>query len=188
MFKKGKLSHTLDSHASKMKQSKAEHREIVKDIRKRQDKANFDKLRTGNRVLSDPTSPRHPKVSLNSPPRRRNVEFIGRDAELKQLFEHLIEDEPKESNITSCAISGMGGVGKTDLAVEFWYQNRHHYGAVIWISAESDLTLKTGFGEIATSLGFVSAKAGENREMQREVQQVKNWLQTQKGLGYPHGA
>ena len=47
------------------------------------------------------------------------------------------------------AISGLGGIGKTQTAVEYAYRYRDKYQAVLWLNAESTLSLKTGCCELA---------------------------------------
>jgi tetratricopeptide (TPR) repeat protein len=62
---------------------------------------------------------------------------VGRDAELKQLHETL---QRRDGAVIS-AVSGMGGVGKTRLAIEYVTRHEQEYpGGVCWLKArEQDL-------------------------------------------------
>ena len=82
-------------------------------------------------------------------PYRRNPDFTGREVDLRQLGQWLLPwEEAKEigdwrlegstnlqSPISTVAITGMGGLGKTQLAVEFAYRyGRFYAGGVYWVS------------------------------------------------------
>ena len=60
--------------------------------------------------------------------------FIGREAELRRLRESLATAGPQLQ-----AISGLGGVGKTSLALEFAWQEKPNFpGGVYWLTADTD--------------------------------------------------
>src|SRR5262249_49437551 len=75
-------------------------------------------------------------VMVNVP--RRNPLFTGRDAELKAIFEAFARD--RTAALTQ-ALAGLGGIGKTQTAVEFAHRHSDGYRAVLWARAESDATL-----------------------------------------------
>ena len=54
----------------------------------------------------------------------------------------------------SQAISGLGGVGKTQLAVEYAYRYHQDYQAVLWAHAESVEVLTSSYTEMATLLNL----------------------------------
>lgn len=65
------------------------------------------------------------------PPRQY---FQGRDEHLKAIKNHLIESE-KTNDLRSFAIYGLGGVGKTSLALNFAHYCRENkkYDAIFWL-------------------------------------------------------
>lgn len=66
-------------------------------------------------------------------PRSGVVQFIGRESELATLHQQLQINE--QSSI--CAIAGMGGVGKTELALQYAHAYKHLYaGGVCWLRAK----------------------------------------------------
>src|SRR5258707_5186056 len=75
--------------------------------------------------------------------------FIGRDTLLTQLYD-ILHDE-KAAALTQ-AISGLGGIGKTQLAVEYAYRNRDKYQAILWTPPTTSETLFTDFVTLAEVL------------------------------------
>ncbi len=64
--------------------------------------------------------------------------FVGRTQELQDLQGLLQSDTP----VAICAVKGMGGVGKTELALQFAYQERDRQtypGGIVWLSARQEL-------------------------------------------------
>ena len=51
------------------------------------------------------------------------------------------------------ALAGMGGIGKTQTAIEYAYQYRENYRAVMWVSADTEITIRTSIVAIAAGLG-----------------------------------
>ncbi|MCC5661100.1 tetratricopeptide repeat protein [Nostoc sp. XA010] len=62
------------------------------------------------------------------------VEFIGREAELQNLHEMLQEN----NQVVIAAIAGMGGLGKTELALQYAMAHRETYkGGICWLLAKA---------------------------------------------------
>ena len=76
------------------------------------------------------------------------------------------------------ALAGLGGVGKTQTAVEYAYRYREQYSAVFWASAESRETLLADFVSIAGALELPSAQA---TDQELAVAEVKRWLEGNSG-------
>jgi hypothetical protein len=85
--------------------------------------------------------------------------FIGRDESLRQLHDLLLAGA--SGGRRPVGISGMGGVGKTQLAVEYAYRYRYYYpGGVFLINARSDWAGE--FARLAGRLGLVHADQRES--------------------------
>ena len=70
-------------------------------------------------------------------PVARLASFVGREKELDTLADRLRQDLPGQRPLL---IFGMGGIGKTSLAVEFAYKQRHSFpGGVFWLNGQEDL-------------------------------------------------
>ena len=81
----------------------------------------------------------------------RNRCFCGRDRELEAIAAQLKYSQ------TACihsAICGLGGVGKTSLAVEFLWQQKGEYpGGIFWISGENNDLFQRSVCEMARQIG-----------------------------------
>ncbi|MGW5639376.1 SAV_2336 N-terminal domain-related protein [Streptomyces sp. NPDC003832] len=81
----------------------------------------------------------------------RNVHFSGRVRELKTLEERLMPDGPMTA---VDALLGMGGIGKSQLAIEYVYRHSHAYDVVCWIPAGQPSLVTAAFQQIAPLLGL----------------------------------
>lgn len=73
-------------------------------------------------------------------------------------------------------ISGLGGIGKTQIAVEYAYCSRQEYQTVLWARADTVESLNASYSEIAEMLNL---PFGQVQEQEQVVQAVKAWLRTQ---------
>jgi class 3 adenylate cyclase/tetratricopeptide (TPR) repeat protein len=72
------------------------------------------------------------------------------------------------------ALCGLGGVGKTQAAIEFAVRQRDDYpDGVFWVNAETAGRLTSGFVEIAQTLGLAAAA---DSDQERIVAAVLQWL------------
>src|SRR5205085_966787 len=69
-------------------------------------------------------------------PYRRNPFFTGRADVLKQVRDKLVTT-PAAPTTQPLAISGLGGIGKTQVTVEYAYRFRSDYQAVLWVHADA---------------------------------------------------
>ncbi len=76
------------------------------------------------------------------------------------------------------AISGLGGIGKAQTAIEYAYRHRDQYRAVLWSRADSRDALVSGFGAIASLLDVPEKDA---RDANVAAEAVRRWLERQPG-------
>jgi len=81
--------------------------------------------------------------------------FTGREDELSMLREQLNAEKratlvPK---VSAAALHGMGGIGKTQLALAYATQHRRDYIVGWWVPAETPLSTVTALTELASRLG-----------------------------------
>lgn len=110
-------------------------------------------------------------------PFKRNPYFTGREDILSTLHARLLA---KRSNPLpqTLAISGLGGVGKTQVAIEYAYRYGQEYRAVFWLAAETRESLIKSFQQIADLLQLPERQAAEQSQV---VAAVQRWFSTHPG-------
>ena len=83
---------------------------------------------------------------IRTRPPPRNKDFLGRDSDLGRLHHTL------SSPGTSSIVSGSGGMGKTDVAIEYTYRYEKAYSHIFWISAETSISCSDTYSLIATEV------------------------------------
>ncbi|QBD82882.1 tetratricopeptide repeat protein [Ktedonosporobacter rubrisoli] len=109
-------------------------------------------------------------------PLRRNPFFTGREAVLETMHAYLVPDQAG-GLIRSCAIHGLGGIGKTQTALEYAYRYAFSYSALLWIAAETNESIIASLLYIADLLQLPGR--GE-ADQHRIVTAVHRWLSSHK--------
>jgi tetratricopeptide (TPR) repeat protein len=104
-------------------------------------------------------------------PYTKNPFFTNREAELAHLREAFTAGD--DGGLMLQALSGLGGVGKTQVAVAYALQHKNTYRAVFWLRAETEVELTRSFVEVARSLSLPQAGDPEPR---KAVEAVLEWL------------
>jgi tetratricopeptide (TPR) repeat protein/DNA-binding CsgD family transcriptional regulator len=128
-----------------------------------------------------------PLISLNSLPLqmkdkkltnwnlpRQDHRFVGRKKLLDELNKKLHPQEHPKVNepiiVSVCA--GLGGVGKTQLVLQYVHQAKHLYTLNAWFASENLDQLKQQYIELAKTLGYTE----ENPSIKTALPYVKEWL------------
>ena len=89
-------------------------------------------------------------------PYQKNEHFTGRKGLLAKLCEKLCVPVPKQYN-HRVALYGLGGVGKTQLALEYVYTHKSLHNRIYWISGVDQASLLSGYREIGKRTGCIDA-------------------------------
>jgi hypothetical protein len=120
-------------------------------------------------------------------PYLRNPFFTGREELLKQLHDNLTQNKaaaltqarsrPTDS-AQAQAIHGLGGIGKTQTAVEYAYRYRDGYKYVLWVNAATRDELSTSCVGLATLLNLPERLEQDQTKI---VGAVKQWFTAHDG-------
>jgi tetratricopeptide (TPR) repeat protein len=121
-------------------------------------------------------NPGYPELCPTPPlwnvPLRRNPFFTGQEDLLARLAT-LLQSDQKTALTQPQAISGLGGIGKTQLALEYAYRHRQDYHAVLWSSADTREGLISTFVTMAHLLDLPQK---DEQDQLITVEAVKAWL------------
>ena len=114
----------------------------------------------------------------------RIASFTGRADELDRLDAILMQDKPAavtQASVGRAAVQGMGGVGKTSLAVEYAHRFRGLYAGVCWCPAETRTGLLSALAGLAVTLGAATAEEADVEKaakaaLRRLAEQRATWL------------
>ena len=102
-------------------------------------------------------------------PYASNPSFTGRAAVLDGLHAGLIRER---GMLHPQVIAGTGGVGKTQLAVEYAWRHRGDYNSVWWIRAETSASLYGDYAALAPQVGL-----GQDPNQDTMAVAVRAWLE-----------
>lgn len=115
--------------------------------------------------------------------------FVGRSDILQQL-DNLTIASPETGRRKLIVLHGLGGIGKTQIAIEHAFRNQDVYTAIFWLNGKSEDVLKLGLARIAEQIplptvldtkGMVySGEAG----IQAAVTAVVQWLEDSENTSW----
>ena len=142
-----------------------------------EDKEAFQRLICGIQGIPlEPVEPQHtnkPTLSIWNVPYRQNPYFTGRKKLLETLHQTLTTEHTTALTQPQ-AITGLGGIGKTQTAIEYAYQHRKDYQIIWWLRAEEPTTLATDYAQLAIKLDLPEHEATKQAI---QIQAVRNWLE-----------
>jgi NB-ARC domain len=114
-------------------------------------------------------------IRIDKAPQISEEHFVGRENELEQLHTWLTPRPQRQNVVVLC---GLGGMGKTQLSVQYAQRFGDRYSSVFWLNAKDEGTLKAGMVEMATQVteDAVSANMTDAHEEERMVRQAREWL------------
>jgi tetratricopeptide (TPR) repeat protein len=123
-----------------------------------------------------------PRPFIGVPP--RIASFTGRAEQLDKLDAILMQDKPAavtQASVGRAAVQGMGGVGKTSLAIEYVHRFKGLYAGVCWCPAETRTGLLTALAGLAVTLGAATEEEADVEKaakaaLRRLAEQRATWL------------
>ncbi len=105
--------------------------------------------------------------------------FVGREKELAQLKERFKIMEASQRVVLS-AVSGLGGIGKTQLGIQYIHHPEQSYSHRFWFRAETESVLLSDYIELARqfkiSLEEKAPKSDVIKAVTRHLEKYTNWL------------
>jgi tetratricopeptide (TPR) repeat protein len=114
-----------------------------------------------------------PLNNLVNSGRRRNPNFTGREKKLAAI--HKAFERGEMISLTQ-AVAGLGGAGKTAVALEYAYRHAHKYDCVWWVNAATDAEIFTAYLDFAVRQRLVGEKPKESDV----IEAVQNWMNQHK--------
>src|SRR5436190_23681672 len=104
--------------------------------------------------------------------------FIGRETEVQDM-ESILQPQSDSPYLTRkvLILGGMGGIGKTQLAISYAKRHRHSYSSIFWLNANNEVTLKNSLRTLANRILLPQAVSKLKDDQLRIY--VSNWFSEQ---------
>src|SRR5438552_1860861 len=99
-------------------------------------------------------------------PYPQNPQFTGRSDVLTAIHNHLVV-YARPGFTASYALHGLGGVGKTQIAIQYAYEHKSDFDLICWLRANDWNTLVNSYVQLSkvpefASLGIPSSQEGQD--------------------------
>ncbi|PTB54373.1 hypothetical protein M431DRAFT_6577 [Trichoderma harzianum CBS 226.95] len=111
---------------------------------------------------------------------RQISKFIARKEELTEMQEAL-QPTVRPHRRRAVVLHGLGGIGKTQLALEYAQQHHEHYSTKIWLEARNETTINQSFTRLAEQIlqkeqvTYIQT-AVDSQDQSIILNAVKRWL------------
>lgn len=105
-------------------------------------------------------------------PYQRNPCFTGREELLLWLHEVFIQKN-QTCFTSSCVLCGLGGMGKTQVAIEYAYRYSLKHAAILWINASTTEAMSSSLVVIANTLQL---SKGDRQDHAQIAAAIAHWL------------
>ncbi|QXJ24059.1 tetratricopeptide repeat protein [Actinomadura graeca] len=128
---------------------------------------NFGTVKSGDEITQAAVSLPAPETvrsaaRLVALPRPATSVFLGRHDDYQRLEQVLAAAD--ETVVVTQAVYGMGGVGKSEMALQYAHRARTRYEAVWWVTAESPQQVEAGLAGLTHHLVQDAARAATTED------------------------
>jgi hypothetical protein len=131
--------------------------------------ANYQRL-----VLLNSPSDQTVSLPYSYLPFSKNPRFLGRQVILDSI-EKVLQPANRDLGFTAVMIHGLGGIGKTQIALAYAYSKLDSVGVVIFIPSESHISLDRTFTEVAVKGLKLPGATAQDKAGNRAL--VLDWFQ-----------
>jgi Cdc6-like AAA superfamily ATPase len=100
--------------------------------------------------------------------------FVGRETQLRAILSHFSAESDRQPRIL--ILYGLGGLGKTQIALEYCRRSREAYRGVFWINASSETKATQSFEGIMANLCLGSPSDPDDADA--NISRVKSVLES----------
>ena len=146
-------------------------------VNNQQHSGSGDNVAGDKHVHNYPDQVRKPIDGIPSNIPQSNSKFVGRAEKIKKLHEKLQENQ----QLAITAVKGMGGIGKTELALQYAlkYKDNDYKGGVCWLRAREE---NVGVQILNFAENYLGVKAPDNQELELQVGYCwSRWQDVKKG-------
>ncbi|KAF5686956.1 tetratricopeptide repeat domain-containing protein [Fusarium circinatum] len=109
----------------------------------------------------------------------RNRDFFGRQDTIQELDNCLLPSKTllvssQPDKLRVALLLGLGGIGKTETAIEYAYLRQGAFDAVFWINAADEASIDTDIAKIASRLGINDPVDPQNKAINKNI--ALEWL------------
>lgn len=123
------------------------------------------------------------RLPYHSIPQERNDNFYSRATELEIMTRYFCGPQSAD-HFLSFAVTGHGGMGKTQLVNEFVHAHKESFSVIVWIPADDREKMHQACSKIAVDLGLALEDSVNARNKLYATRLVLQWL---KELGSTSG-
>ncbi|KAK5111411.1 hypothetical protein LTR85_012141 [Meristemomyces frigidus] len=137
--------------------------------------------RTGSKTTDPAHGPRYKDFSLAFSLTEAAVEtqhFVAREGELQEIRANLSSDGSRRIVV----LHGLGGIGRTPLAIAYAKRHKDYYSALLWLNAKDEDSVKSSFVKIARMILrehpsiLQLTNLDIDQDLERVIDAVKAWL------------
>jgi tetratricopeptide (TPR) repeat protein len=103
--------------------------------------------------------------------------FVGRTAQLEEMRAALKAASDRPLALVQ-AVHGLGGIGKTQLALQYAHLHAEEYDGVFWVQADTPARLACDFATLFDAIDLPPLAPTEKDDIAAQARAVREWLES----------